>query len=155
MSLVKLRDKARMSVAAWKDKLARKGLNEDGTIVPDDKSLDPPLGWVKPVHMHDIIRNMILSEEFKKRAREDGFETLEESDDFDEDYEAAPSSRYEVDDDLEPVGKLKTKNKAFHEETIKKAAKPPAASAGAPGASSEAPEGGSEPEASGPTSTST
>lgn len=150
---VGIRQRVKMTVAAWKDKLARKGLNEDGTIIPDDKSLDPPLGWQKPVHMHDIIRNMILSEEYKRKAHEEGFETLEESDDFDEDYEAPPESRYEIDDDLEAAHALSARrNKAFQEEALKKEAKPTPTTNNAPPASAEggAPE---QPAPPGPNST--
>lgn len=84
----------------------------------------PPVGYVQQPSLAERIRSMVRSEHLRAAAEGAGFETFEESEDFEvgEDYD--PKSPYEVDaSDGVPLG-------------------PPAKSSAAPSKAAEAPGGG-------------
>lgn len=74
----------------------RKPLTKLGQEVPDPTPIEPPLGYVKQPSISDQIRQMVRSEQLRQEARNAGFETLEEADDFDVDDEFHdPTTPYE------------------------------------------------------------
>lgn len=60
----------------------------------DNTPIEPPIGFVKQPPLHELIRQMVKSEQLRQAALQQGAETFEEADDFEiGDYE--PTSPYE------------------------------------------------------------
>lgn len=82
-SLLKWRKPKQIELEEYLDKLKSRGLAPDGRQVPDPVPLAPPIGYKKQASMVEIVRDMVRSERAQQALRDAGFETLEESDDFD------------------------------------------------------------------------
>lgn len=96
------RPRHRLTPEAYLKKLTAKGLNADGTPMLDPVPLAPPIGYKKAPSMVEIVRDMVRSEKLALEAAARGFESLEESEDFDVDDEPPLlRSRYENDGDPE------------------------------------------------------
>lgn len=76
-----------------------KPLNKDGSEIPNPIPMDPPIGYKKQPTMFEVMRNMIREEKIKNALEAEGYETPEESDDFDVGDEYEPTSPYEHDFD--------------------------------------------------------
>lgn len=78
----------------------REGRRLIGKEYPNPIPLEPPIGFVPSVPLHEQIREMVMKE-MASRAGENEDETFEEADDFDvgEDYD--PSTPYE--EQFEPI----------------------------------------------------
>lgn len=70
-------------------------LDEQGRELCNGVPVAPPVGYKKQKSLHEQIRDMIRSEKLAQEAAQGGYETFEESDDFDiEDDD--PRSPYEA-----------------------------------------------------------
>lgn len=75
---------------------ASSGIGLDGKEYPDPVPMAPPIGYQAPPTLMEMIRTMIASEALKASLAEQGFETFEESDDFEiEDDPIDPLTDYE------------------------------------------------------------
>lgn len=74
-------------------------LDELGREILDSTPMAPPVGYVRQPSLTEQIRAMVRAESLRHAAMEQGFETFEESNDFDVD-DAEPSSVYERDIDI-------------------------------------------------------
>jgi len=74
-------------------------LDERGAEVLDKTPIAPPIGYNKTKSMMEIVREMVVSEKLAMDARSAGYETFEESEDFDVDDDFDPSTPYENDFD--------------------------------------------------------
>lgn len=88
MLLEKLKNKIRrrpkqLDLETYIKKLEAKGYTKDGNIILDPTPMAPPIGYKKAPSMVEIVRDMVRSEKLAQEAREAGFETFEESEDFD------------------------------------------------------------------------
>lgn len=72
----------RLSEAAYLEKLLRMGKNGNGDEVPDPTPMEPPIGWIEPPSMVELIRKMIRDNEIEKGLGGEP-ESFEEADDFD------------------------------------------------------------------------
>lgn len=71
-------------------------INSEGAEVLDPTPLDPPLGYVKTLSLHEQIREMVRSERLAAEVAAAGYDTFEEDDDFDVDDDTFdPSTPYE------------------------------------------------------------
>lgn len=72
-------------------------LTADGRFeVPDSVPMEPPVGYRAPPNLTEMIRTMVRNEMFMKEVASAGYETFEESDDFDiEDDPLDPLTPYE------------------------------------------------------------
>lgn len=75
-----------------------KYLDKDGYELPSNVPIAPPVGYVKQPTLTEQIRAMVQAEHLRRDLDRAGFETFEESNDFevDDDLDNAKSS-YEVD----------------------------------------------------------
>lgn len=64
---------------------ASSGIGRDGKEYPDPVPTAPPIGYEQPMDLMTMIRTMIKSEELRRAAEEQGFETFDEADDFEVD----------------------------------------------------------------------
>lgn len=88
---------------AWAAKIAAimkknpkgKPLDEKGKFYGSPIPLEPPLGYKRTPSLHDQVRELIRSERLATIAREQGYETLEEGDDFDVQDDYDPRSPWE------------------------------------------------------------
>jgi len=64
-------------------------IGKDGKEYGDELPLEPPVNYQAPPTLMEMMRRMIQSEEFQRRARDAGWDTMEEASD------------YEIDDDGE------------------------------------------------------
>lgn len=72
------------------------GIGKDGKEYPDPVPLAPPVDYVPPPDLMQMIRTMIHSERLKQEAEAAGWETFDEADDFDvEDDPLDPLTDYE------------------------------------------------------------
>lgn len=74
-------------------------IDERGAEVLDDTPIAPPIGYTKTKSMMEIVRDMVISEKLAQDAANAGYETFEESEDFDVDDDFDPSTPYENDFD--------------------------------------------------------
>lgn len=70
-------------------------LTAGGAEVPDPSVIAPPIGFVRQPPLHELIRQMVRSEQLAQEALAAGAETFEESDDFDVEDDPDPTSPYE------------------------------------------------------------
>nr|QJB20443.1 MAG: hypothetical protein [Microvirus sp.] len=63
-------------------RLLAKGIGPDG-LIPDPVPIAPPIGYKRQPSMTEIVRNAVRSERLALEAQLAGFETFEESEDFD------------------------------------------------------------------------
>lgn len=72
-------------------------LDPRGREVVDPTPIAPPVGYKRVPTLVEQLRQMVRSEALAKEAREAGFETFEDADDFDiADDPLDPQSRYEI-----------------------------------------------------------
>lgn len=114
----------------YNKKLKKTGANLDfdGREILDPTPMEPPVGWKKAPHVYDMMRNLV-TQELSRRAQEQGFESFEESEDFDWDDESdSPRSPHENEGEpslreMVDIGNASLKEKATRQST----------SSGAPG----------------------
>lgn len=70
-------------------------LTPDGREIPDPRPIAPPVGYKKQPSMFEHMRSLIRSEQLAREAAAAGFDTFEESDDFDVGDDYDPTSPYE------------------------------------------------------------
>lgn len=70
-------------------------LNAHGQELPDPTPIAPPIGYTRQKPLHQLIREMVQSEQLRVAAEQSGMETLEEAEDFDVDDDYDPSSPWE------------------------------------------------------------
>lgn len=147
MSLSELltwRKPKRLTKEEYLQKLTEKGLHADGTPVLDPLPIAPPIGYVKAPSMVEIVRDMVRGERLRQEAEAAGYETFEESEDFDVgDEDVHARSPYENEFDP-PIGELlaagreevaKKESAAKAAKTSKKPAEEPAGDVGGGGGS--------------------
>lgn len=104
-----------MELEEYLAKLQSKGLHPDGTPVLDPTPLAPPIGYKKQPSMVEIVRDMVQRERLAQEAEAAGYETFDESEDFDigDDFELMPSPWVnEFDPPLAEVAKVVEAEKA-------------------------------------------
>lgn len=75
-------------------------IDERGAEVLDSTPIAPPIGYqARGKTMMEIVREMVISEKLAQDAANAGYETFEESEDFDVDDDYDPSTPYENDFD--------------------------------------------------------
>lgn len=90
-----LRPKRQMSEEDYNLRLLAKGLGPEG-FMPDPVPIAPPIGYKRQPTMVEIVRNAVRSERLKLEAEIAGFETFDESEDFDVgDMDEMPRSQHE------------------------------------------------------------
>lgn len=103
-------------------------LDSEGRETPDPRPMAPPLGYMEQPPLHELIRQMIRSEQLRLEAQQNDLGTFEEEDDFDvgEDYD--PTSPYEevFDPEPEPAPPVSGEGQS-PSETLKEEAEPPPA----------------------------
>lgn len=72
-----------------------------GREIPDPNPMEMPIGFKRPESLAEQVRRLVRTEEWEKLVRDQGFETFEESEDFDIGDDFDPSSPYEVQFDPE------------------------------------------------------
>lgn len=83
-------------MAARIDMLTEGRLDSRGHEVPDPTPVSLPAGFKEPESLEVMIRRLIRSEEWAAAVNQEGFETFEESEDFDIDDDMwDPQSPYE------------------------------------------------------------
>lgn len=87
------RVKPRISEEEYRRKLGLRRLTDFGEEVPDPVPMAPPVGYKKQPSIFENMRSMVQAE-LARKAREEGFETEEEAEDFDE-PDDMPLSRHE------------------------------------------------------------
>jgi len=88
-------------------------LNADGSENLDPQPMAPPVGFKPAPSLAEQIREMVRSEKLAREAAEAGFETFEESDDFDVGDDFDPRTPYEEIFDSQSVAEMrKTKETA-------------------------------------------
>jgi len=107
------------------------GIRADGKEIPDPVPMSPPVGLKPPEDLMTTIRRMVRHEEFIRAVDAEGFDTFEESEDYD------------VEDDHEWVDELTPYEAVFYPQDESKAApepsKPRPAADPAPAAAPAAP----------------
>lgn len=94
--------------------------------VPDPTPVAPPVGYKKQPSMVEYIRDMVRSEKLRQEAEAAGYETFEESEDFDVGDDNDPTSPWENEYDP-PISEIRSE--------VERNRKPPSATPGAsPGA---------------------
>lgn len=87
--------KPQLSKEEYELRLLAKGIGPDG-LIPDPVPIAPPIGYKRQPSMTEIVRNAIASERLKMEAELAGYETFEESEDFDVDDDfTVPRSQHE------------------------------------------------------------
>lgn len=66
------------------------GIGKDGKEYGDPVPMAPPVGFDNPPDLMTLIRTMVRSEEFNRRAAEEDFDNFEEAGDFDVDDDPFP-----------------------------------------------------------------
>lgn len=69
--------------------------DKKGREIPDSRPVEMPLNFRRPLSLNEQIQRMIR-EQLSQAADQQGFETFEESDDFDVDEEEEPESPHEL-----------------------------------------------------------
>lgn len=73
-----------------------KFLDDKGREVPDPNPLEIPVGFKRPESLAEQVRRLVRSEQLSQSVQAQGFETFEESEDFEIDDDMFdPSSPYE------------------------------------------------------------
>lgn len=128
-----LRKIIRMTETAFKKKMERKGLTEDGSMeIPNPTPMAPPVGYRKLPSMVDHVREAVRSEMFRRDMERQGKETFEEADDFEVEDDPFPVSMYDNEGEI-PVRVLleegrkaiKEKQQAAARARAEKVAEPP------------------------------
>lgn len=93
----------------------KKPLNEHGQLVPDPVPMAPPVGFKPQPSLSEMIRAQVLAA--SRDAAREGFETVEEADDFDVGDDPEISSPYEIDTESEvPISVLRARAEAAQAE---------------------------------------
>lgn len=116
------RDKPKMAIADYARKMARKFQTMLGAEIPDPVPMAPPVGFIAQPSMMDHVIDLIKSNDLRRAAEAEGFETLEESDDFDIDDDDEPYSAYEMEENYEPLSVFLEKAKPYVQAAEKEAA---------------------------------
>lgn len=87
------RVKPRISEEEYRHKLGLRRLTEFGAEMPDSTPMAPPVGYKKQPSIFENMRAMVQAE-LSRKAREQGFESEEEAEDFEE-PDDMPLSRHE------------------------------------------------------------
>lgn len=75
----------------------KRRLTTDGKEIPDPTPMAPPVGFTRQPTLRDQIREMIASERLRAEAEAAGYESFDESDDFDiPDEPGLPVTPYDV-----------------------------------------------------------
>lgn len=74
--------KPQISEEEYNLRLLRKRIGPDG-LIPDPVPIAPPIGYKRQPTMTELIRNAVKSERLALEAELAGYETFEESEDFD------------------------------------------------------------------------
>lgn len=119
---VVLRDKPKMALSDYARKMARKFQTLLGQEIPDPTPMAPPVGFISQPSMMDHVVDLIRSNDLRRLAESQGFETLEESDDFNVADDDEPMSAYEMEEDYEPLSVFLAKAKPYVEAAEKDAA---------------------------------
>lgn len=113
--------------------------NERGQFIPDPTPVEVPLKLRRPLSLQDEIKRFVRSE-LSQRAEDEGYESFEESDDFDiDDDEGEFASPYEFQEMTPEAGDRDASNLRTPEPPAKPS-EPPEKAAGA--ASTAAPDEG-------------
>lgn len=114
-TLVRVGQRVKKVLDGWpREVSARAKRLKLGREVLDSRPMAPPIGYKKQPSLAEQMREMIRGEALRRAALEQGFETFEESDDFDiPDDPVDPSTPYElefegvprVDMDPDPLGR--------------------------------------------------
>lgn len=80
-------------------------LDQEGREVLDTTPIAPPIGFKEQPSMVEYVRDLIRSEKLRMEAEEAGYETFEESEDFDVDDDVGIFSQWENDYDP-PISEL-------------------------------------------------
>lgn len=101
LGLFKKKPLPRLSPEAYLEKLVKKGFDKNtGQFVPDPVPMAPPVGYRKQPSMVELVRDMVRGEHLRREALEAGYESFEESEDFDmDDEDPLMSSGFENDFD--------------------------------------------------------
>lgn len=70
-------------------------LDDRGREVPDPRPMQIPAGFKRPETLAEQVQRLVRTT-ISRRAQEEGFETFEESEDFDVDDDVDPSTPYET-----------------------------------------------------------
>ena len=87
-------------------RLLAKGLTEEG-LIPDPVPMAPPIGYKKQPSMVEVVRSMVRSERLALEAELAGYETFEESEDFDVDDDDMPRSPHEFEEDQPSIAEMR------------------------------------------------
>lgn len=74
----------------------RQAYNEKGQEIPDPTPIEVPLKMQRPPDIHELIARAVRGERVRQRLEQEGFESWEEANDFGEDDEEGPVSKYEL-----------------------------------------------------------
>lgn len=81
-------------VVAVEEKLSRLYLDRYGREIPDPTPVAPPVGYKKQPSMVDHVRALVAAD-LSRRAEQMGYESFEESNDFDIGDDFEPETEYE------------------------------------------------------------
>lgn len=73
----------------------REGRRIIGKEYPNPIPMEAPLGFIEQKPLHEQIRDMVKNE-LSRQAEAEGFETMEEADDFDVDDDFDPTTPFEL-----------------------------------------------------------
>lgn len=73
----------------------REGRRIIGKEYPNPIAMEAPLGFIEQKPLHEQIRDMVKNE-LSRQAEAEGFETMEEADDFDVDDDFDPTTPFEL-----------------------------------------------------------
>lgn len=102
-------------------------LDDQGQFYPDPRPMQPPVGYKRQPNMWDIVREQV--KRISEDAGREGFDTIEEANDFYMGDDDEPYSGYEVEEEREvPFAVLRQREKeaAEAEKKAADAAKAPA-----------------------------
>lgn len=71
-------------------------INEHGQLMPSGVPIAPPVGYNPQPSLRETIRAMVQSEKLAQEARDAGFETFDEANDFGDDDDDEPLTRHEL-----------------------------------------------------------
>lgn len=124
-------------LAAMKEHIKGRPLDQHGREVPDSTPMAPPIGYIPQVSLFDQVRDLVTRHQ--RELAEAGGETLEEFEDLDvgDDEDYIPESEYENDGDPS-IAEI---NRAVeeHRKASAAAAAPPTGAPAAPPASATGP----------------
>lgn len=133
--VVGVRRVPRISEEEYRTKLGLKSLTDDGKSVLSPVPMDPPVGYIKQPSIFENMRSMVRAE-LDRQAKDQGFETADEAEDFNIGEDRDPLSKHEF---TEMDEEFVTSTATNYNNAIVSAKKQKAAQAAMPASS---PEGG-------------